>query len=250
MGKTQTGLGCVNRATRMAKDVELNIRGHFENFLDNRIVATMDLSLSDFDINPFLIATVRDQLSLKTPRDLAEWLIIHRLERGIVTGFGSTLQNIAKEFSNAKSPPNITASIVRDDKIYNMIIKSGSNHNLSVARTIRHTLLSSTSKSPNAVPIFAICCGEEADINSIMKKQLEGIHILAGRHFWDFISQDPGCYKRILQVATDVGTSYRDPDIGTLGEAIRKKTIEIEAELKKIYGCGDDFWVNMLGAMY
>ena len=96
MGKTQAGMGWVSHATHMTKDAELNVRRHFENFLDNRIVATMDLSLSDFDINPFLIATVRGQLGLKTPRDLAEWLITQRLERGIVTGFGSTLQNIAK----------------------------------------------------------------------------------------------------------------------------------------------------------
>ena len=234
----------------MTKSVELNIRRHFENFLNNRIVATMDLSLSDFDINPFLIATVRGQLGIKTPRDLAEWLITQRLERGMVTGFGSTLQNIAKEFSNTKSPPNITASIIRDGKVYNMIIKSGSNHNQPVARNIRQILLGSINNTNNIVPIFGICCGEEEDVSSIMKKQLEGIHILAGRRFWDFISQDLGCYKRILQIATEVGVTYRDPDVGTLEDAIGKKIAEIETELKKIYGYGDDFWMNMLGAMY
>ena len=249
---TQSKLDRTDGYTRTTrKSTELNIRMHFENFIGNKIAAIMDLSLSDFDINPFLIATIRDQLGISTPLDLARWLITQRLERSMVTGFGSTLQNIAKEFSNRKPPQNVTTSITRDGKTYNLIIKSGSNHNVQVARNIRQILLSSKSTESDSIPMLGICYGNEEDVGAIIKKHMEGIQILAGRRFWDFISQDPGCYRRILQIASEVGRIYKDPDAGTLEEAIKKKTEHLELELKKIYGDRDnDFWSNMLGDMY
>ena len=249
---TQSNLDRMDGGTcTTQKSIELNIRMYFENFLDNRIATIMDLSLSDFDINPFLIATVRDQLGISTPLDLARWLITQRLERSMVTGFGSTLQNIAKEFSNKKPPQNVTASITRDGKTYNLIIKSGSNHNVQVARNIRQVLLNSKSTEPDSIPVFGICCGDEGDVGTIVKKHMDGIQILSGRRFWDFISQDPECYRKILQIASEVGRIHRDPDAGTLEEAIMKKTKHLESELKKIYGDLDnDFWSNILGDMH
>ena len=85
---TQSKLDRTDGYTRTTrKSTELNIRMHFENFIGNKIAAIMDLSLSNFDINPFLIATIRDQLGISTPLDLARWLITQRLERSMVTGF-------------------------------------------------------------------------------------------------------------------------------------------------------------------
>ena len=144
----------------ISKDIELNIQIHLENFLDNRINAIMKLSVTDIEINPFLIATIRDQLKIKTPHDLAEWMIRQRLERSMVTGFGSTLQNIAKEFCNEKPLPNITAKIKKNGKTYNLIIKSGSNHNIQVTNNIRRVLLDSKNIEPTSIPVFGICYGK------------------------------------------------------------------------------------------
>lgn len=67
-----------------------------------------NLSIWDMEINPFLIAVVKSQLRLKTPHDLAEWLVKQRIERGLVTAFGKTLQTVAKEFSSEKTLPGLT----------------------------------------------------------------------------------------------------------------------------------------------
>ena len=232
----------------ISKDIELNIQIHLENFLDNRINTIMKLSVTDIEINPFLIATMRDQLKIKTPHDLAEWMIRQRLERSMVTGFGSTLQNIAKEFCNEKPLPNVTAKIKKNGKTYNLIIKSGSNHNIQVTNNIRRVLLDSKNIEPTSIPVFGICYGNDKGIGSIVKKHTDGILLLTGKRFWDFISGNPDCYKKILDIAIRVDKNYRDPNMGSLGKVIEYKTKNFDAELKKIYGnTYKEFWNGILG---
>ena len=230
------------------KNTELNIRMYFEKFLDSKITATMDLLREDMDINPFMISVVRNQLKINTPQDLAKLMITQWLERSMVTSFGSTLQNIAKEFANKKPPAGLTASMVKHGKTYHMIIKAGPNHNVQVARNIRQVLLRSQESDPGSIPMFGACYGQNEAVSPIMKKELGDIQILVGRRFWEFLSSDPGCYEKILRIASEVGEAYQDPDAGTLGDVIKQKAECFEIELKKIYGNKDkDFWKNMLG---
>lgn len=231
----------------IAKDIELQIQMHFEHFLDNKITSIMNLSISDLDINIFLVASVRNQLRIKTSYDLSEWLVRQRLERSMVTSLGSTLQNIAKEFSNEKPLPNLTARIIRDQKIYNLIIKSGSNHNVQVTRDIQRILLQTKNKEPDSIPIFGICYGQESMISSIVKKYTNGIHVLIGNDFWSFISEDPNCYKRILKIASEVDQNYRDPNVGFLSDVIEQKIKYVDQELQKMYGNNNNFWKGILG---
>ena len=231
----------------ISKEIELKIQTHFENFLDNKITAIMDLSLSDIEINPFLIAAIHRQLDIKTHRDLAKWIIMQRLERSLVTGFGSTLQSIAKEFSNEKSLPNLTARIKRNTKIYNLVIKSGSNHNVQVVKNIQQVLLNTKTIEPDSVPVFGICYGNEKTVSSIVRKYIDGVQLLIGKHFWNFISEDPNCYKKITEIATRVDKNYKDPNAGTLNEAIEYKINNLDSELKKKYGdTNKKFWDAIL----
>ena len=231
--------------------MELNIRTHFETFLDKKITAIMDLTLSEIDVNPFLLSTIHHQLNLKTSQDLSKWMIMQRLERSMVTGFGSTLQNIAKEFSTDKPLPNLTAKIIRNGKTYNFVIKSGPNHNVQVVQNIRRILLHSKTIESDSIPVFGICYGNESIVGSIVKKYTKGIQVLIGKHFWDFISEDQNCYKKILEIASSVGKNYKDPDVGSLGEVISHKIEEFSSELKKIYGDTDvKLWSGMLEGKY
>lgn len=247
MVKNRDRASTESAADSAQNNTDLNIRMYFERFLDSKITATMDLSLSDVDINPFLISVARNQLNIRTPQDLSRWMITQWLERSMVTSFGSTLQNIAKEFASKKHPSGVTASIELDGTVYHMIIKSGPNHNVPVVRNIRHALLRAQENDPGSIPVFGVCYGDR-DVGPIVKKELDGIQILVGRRFWEFISSDTNCYDRILGIASEMGRAYRDPNVGTLGEAIKQKASYLETELKKIYGDKDkDFWRNMLG---
>ena len=53
---------------------------------------------------------------MDTAYDLAEWLVRQRIERGIVTGFGMTLQQIAKEFSNERPLPDLTIRVKKEER--------------------------------------------------------------------------------------------------------------------------------------
>lgn len=226
---------------------KIRIKIHFEDFLANKFRAIKGLSLSDFDINPFLIATVQSQLGMTAPRDLAEWLVRQRVERSMVTGFGPILQRIAREFSNEKPLPNLTARITRDGRIYNLIIKSGSKHNLPVIQSIQRFLLNSKKSEPDSIPIFGMCCGNENTIGSIVKKHGSNVKQLVGKEFWTFISNDSQCYNAILEIAADVGSKYTDPDGATLQQIIDRKISYIETELKKLYtDSPEGFWRAML----
>lgn len=76
---------------------------HFGGFLGLKIT-TMDLSLDDIEINPFMITVAKSQMHISTPKDLAEWMVVQWLERSMATSFGSILQSIAKEFAYKKPP--------------------------------------------------------------------------------------------------------------------------------------------------
>ena len=233
--------------TTLPKDIELNIQMHIENFLNNKITKLMDMTIDYSEINPFLIASLRNQLGIKTPRDLAEWLIRQRLERSMVTSFGSTLQKIAKEFCNEKPLPNVTARISRDGKIYNLIIKSGSNHNIQVTQGIQKTLIHTKEIEPNSVPVFGICYGSEETIGSIVKKHTGGIQLLVGKRFWDFISGNPNCYNEILKIASRVDENYVDPNVGSLRRVMEQKIDSLDEEIKKIYSNTGDGFLSDLG---
>ena len=232
---------------RISDKIELNIQMHFEKFLNNKINTLMDMSVTDIEINPFLIATISNQLRIRTSRDLAKWLIRQRLERGMVTSFGSTLQNIAKEFCNEKPLPNITARITRDGKIYNLIIKSGSNHNIQVTRSIQKALLHAKKIEPDSVPVFGICYGNKKMIGPIVKKYTSGIQLLVGRHFWDFVSDNPNYYNQILKIAIRVDKNYVDPNVGSLRHVMEQKIDNLDEEIKRIYAnTGNSIWNDIL----
>ena len=101
--------------------MELNIRTHFETFLDKKITAIMDLTLSEIDVNPFLMSTIHHQLNLKTSQDLSKWMIMQRLERSMVTGFGSTYVSIILSFIFNTNEP-------RGFKTRNNSLDIGRNH--------------------------------------------------------------------------------------------------------------------------
>ena len=75
--------------------------------------------------------------------------------------------------------------------------------------------------------------GNDEGIGSIVKKHTDGILLLTGKRFWDFISGNPDCYKKILDIAIRTDKNYRDPNMGSLGEVIEYKTENFDAELKK-----------------
>jgi len=232
--------------------VEIRIKKHFKNFLDTRMNSIENLSIWDMEINPFLIAVVKSQLRLKTPHDLAEWLVKQRIERGLVTAFGKTLQTVAKEFSSEKTLPGLTMKLKKAGKTYNMMIKSGPNpYPMQPAIDMQRILLDTRKKEPSSIPIFCMCYGNEEAVSNIVKTYMNEVKHLVGKDFWEFISGDKNCQQKILTIAKDIGNDYRDKKGNSLNEVIERKIKNIEEELKQLYGYNNSkFWSNVLEDTY
>ena len=233
------------------EDVAIRIRVHFTDFLARKIQAIKEISLTDMEINPFLVATIQAQFGIKTQHDLASWLVRQRVERSTVTGFGSTLQNIAKEFCHEKPLPNLTARMTRNGNTYNIIIKSGPNHNTHVTNGIQQALLNSKKIEPHSVPVFGMCYGNQESVGNIVKKYANKVNQIVGEEFWTFVSGDPNCYRQILEIAKDVGNHYKDRSGDSLNQVMEKKTKHIANELESLYGSDPDiFWKNIVEDVY
>ena len=100
----------------MNDSIKILIKKHTRDFLESRLSTIQKIRFEDFEINPYLIASVKNQLGMKKQRDLARWLVTQRSERGMVTAFGSTLQKIAKEFSDEPTTPGFTMTLRKNSK--------------------------------------------------------------------------------------------------------------------------------------
>jgi len=211
-----------------------------------------NLSARDLEINPFLMSTIQHQIQIDSPYDLAEWLVKQRIERGIVTGFGKTLQNIAKEFSSEKPLPGLTMKLKKNGKTYNLMIKSGPNpYPMQPAKDMQQILLNTKKIEPNSIPIFCMCYGNEEAVSAIVKTYMADVKRLVGREFWEFISGDPNCRKKILIIAKELGDNYKDKKGNSLNELIERKIKYVEKELKKLYeGDQKTFWKNIMEDVY
>lgn len=232
------------------KDIQYNICKHYKKFLDDRIKAIERITLWDLKINIFLIA-MKHQLNIKTSADLAKWLIQQRIERGLVTGFGKTLQNIAKEFSNEKPLPGMTMRLIRNGTVYNFIIKSGPDHSVPVTAEIELRLLETQKSEPGSESIFGICYGNKEHLGNIVKSKLKNVKILIGKEFWEFISNDPNCEQNIIDIAEDIGVNYHNKDGHSLASITEIKIKSITKELERMYTDNEGtFWSNILCDTY
>jgi len=236
----------------LTKTNEIRIKKHFKKFLEHRIESIEKLSARDLEINPFLISTIKHQFNINSTYDLAEWLVKQRIERGTVTGFGNTLQNIAKEFSNEKPFPGLTMRLKKNGKTYNLMIKSGPNpYPMQPAKDMEKILLDSKKTDPNSIPIFCMCYGNEDAVSSVVKTHMNNVKRLVGKEFWAFISGDPNCRKKILTIAKELGDNYKDQNGNSINNLIELKIKYVEKELKKLYGNEQQaFWKNIFQDIY
>jgi len=236
----------------MEEFIEISIRKHVKDFLKNRIKKIGEIQVRDFDFNPILIAAVKNQMKLNTARDLAEWLINQRIERGTVTAFGITLQKIAKEFSNEEPLSGFTMKLKKNGKAYNILITSGPNpYSKPQAIDTQYRLMKSKKIEPNSIPILGICYGNEQVLSSIVKKEMSEIKYYVGRDFWNFISGNKNCRDEIITIVQETGDSFEDRDGNSIKKMRESKITQIERDLRKMFGeKPEEFWKNVLHDIY
>lgn len=227
------------------------VREIFEQFLRKRAETVRGLTIEDLNINPFLIRLLTSQLSLRNPSSIVRWLVAQRLERGTVTSFGIALQGAAKIFSEGTGVEGADILKTKDGRHHHIQVKSGPNtipKDLGVR--ISQLLRSAQRRNRGSVALFGMCYGSREQVSNIVRQYVEeegGIDWIAGREFWEFISDDRRCIDQIYQIAAAVGRDFRDEEGQTLARIIETKTRALEREFVRHYGRTErEMWRNLL----
>jgi len=232
--------------------IKIAIKQNTRKFLEDRISAIEKLRFENIELNPFLIASIKNQFNMKKQRDLAEWVVNQRVERGLVTAFGGILQKIAKEFSNEKTSPGFTMSIRKYGKKYNILITSGPKpYAKPQAGPIVTRMIKSKETDPNSIPVLGICYGNDDAISNIVKTEFKEIKYLAGKAFWEFISEDPKCRDEIIEIMYETANKFQDSEKRNIQKMKDKKIDEFEEILRDYFGKDvEKFWKKLFRDVY
>ena len=236
----------------MDKLIKIAVKKQTRKFLKARISGIEELRLDDIELNPFLIASIKNQFGMKKQKDLAMWMINQRIERGTVTAFGGILQKIAKEFTNEVTTPGFTMTLKKNGEKYNIMVTSGPNpYAKQQAVDFVNRMMESKKSDPDAIPILGMCYGNDDVISSIIKTELKEIKYLVGKEFWKFISGDKNCRDEIIKIMYDTANQFQDLEKGNIDKVRRKKINEFEEVLQYRFGKNPNkFWKNLFRDIY
>jgi hypothetical protein len=219
--------------------------------LRNRVQTIRRLQIDELHINPFLIRILAREMGWSDARAIVRWLVNQRLERGLVTSFGIALQEAAKVFSEGTGVEGADILKSKRGLRYYIQVKSGPNtipKDLGVR--IAQLLRSAQRRNRGSTPLFGMCYGNKQQVSGIVRQYVEaegGIEWLAGREFWEFISDDPDCIHEVYRIAAEVGDSFRDEQGQSLSEVLEAKIEELAQEFVQLYGeAGEGMWENLL----
>ena len=218
----------------------------FEEFLKRSMQRISKLTLDDFDFNPFLLRILARGMGFNGARDIVSWMVQQRLERGMVTSFGTTLEKVALIFGETTGAEGADMMLTRGGRHYYFQVKSGPNTvPKDLADRTSELLQSVQRRNRGSVALFGMCYGNPDRVSSIVRTHIK-VDYYVGRDFWAFISGDDHCIEEIFSIAAEVGDSYRDSSGKTFHELIQEKIEQLTREFRQIYGDGPEMWRKIL----
>ncbi|MGQ9628482.1 MAG: PmeII family type II restriction endonuclease [Anaerolineae bacterium] len=223
------------------------IKQVFQKFLSDRAHTIRRLKIEDLNINPFLIRILAKEMGFNDSKSIIRWLVMQRSMTGANTSFGFCLQEIAKLFSEGTGVEGADIQKTKSGRRYYLQIKSGpSTMDKDAVRHMSQLLLSVQRRNRGSIALLGMCYGTREQVMSTVKKY-SGVDWLAGREFWEFISEDPNCIDEIYEIAAEVGEEFRDAQGQTLSEILEAKIAELQIQFEELYGkSGSAMWNNLL----
>ena len=198
--------------------------------------ALKKLSIKNLNFNPFLLKI----LNLNRPKKIAEFMINERLERSVVTSFGSRIQKIAKLVGGkGTGVEGGDIFIERENKRYYIQMKAGPNTpNKDLVKMINQLLLSATRRNAGSIAILGMTYGTKEKVSDIIKRYSQ-IDWKIGKEFWNFIGGE-GIAEEIYEIISEINEEYRQ-DGQTFTELYNIKFTELETAIKEKYGDSIDW---------
>ncbi len=182
----------------MDQNKENRIRKKISEYIIEMTKKYEKLSRGDLAINPFLAAT----LKLESEERILNFFITQRLQRGIVTSFGSLLQEIAKILDSEANKEDIDLVIKKDNKIHYVQLKSGpEGFTRPALRKTKGAFSKLKIEDPACVTTIAFCYGIKSQLSKIWGKELykSADIVLVGKEFWDYFFGG-GFYEKLIDI--------------------------------------------------
>ena len=222
------------------------IRSIFEEFLRRSMRRISGLRLGDFDFNPFLLRILAGGMEFSGAEEVVRWMVHQRLERGMVTSFGTALEKVALVFGETTGAEGADMMLTRDGRHYYIQVKSGPNTvPKDLADRTSELLQSVQRRNRGSVAIFGMCYGNPDRVSGIVKTHIK-VDYYIGKEFWAFISGEENCVEEIFELAAEVGDSFEDESGKTFHEVVEEKIAELTREFRQSYGDGPGMWHRIL----
>jgi hypothetical protein len=214
------------------------IREQFGALARRRFEVLDQIKLNNLDLNPFLLRAI----GFKSAEEIAEFLVNQRLERSLVTSYGSRIQRIGKEISGSGTGTEGADILkVKEGRNYYIQMKAGPNTvNKDISSTLNTLLKSATRRNRGSVAFLGMTYGKPQSVSNIIQKYSE-VDWRVGREFWEFISDDPHCAKEIFDLIGEIESSITD-DGSSFSERRQIVVSNLANEIKNKYGEGSTFW--------
>jgi hypothetical protein len=227
------------------------IRAIFGRFLEARTRNLEALTLDHLKFNVVALRATATMLELETPEALLRYRLAQHLERGLVTGMGSTLQAIAREIAGQGSGvAGADIEKLKGGRRYFIQVKSGPDTaNKDIAQNIATLLNSARARDPEAVCLLGVCYGRPEQISGIAHRELEirGVGLRVGQEFWEFIGDDPNTMTAVLELAAETAASLEAGD-ESHNERVERKLEALVEDFQARYGeeLDDETWARFL----
>lgn len=201
----------------MDKNKEKRIRDKIAEYIIEMTKKYEKLSRDDLAINPFLAGT----LQLESEEDILKFFITQRLQRGIVTSFGSLLQEIAKILDSEANKEDIDLVIKKNNKIHYVQLKSGpEGFTRPALRKTKGAFNKLKTENPACVTTIAFCYGIKNQLSKIWGKELyeSADIVLVGKEFWDYFFGE-GFYEELIGI-------FRSIEIDERRASIKRKSFD------------------------
>ena len=157
-----------------------------EDFL-NRVHKLSELQMDEVVVNPFLSAVLR----LESKAEIIDFFLTQRLQRSIVTSFGSVIQEIAKTLDSEAHEEDIDLVFVRKGRKYYVQLKSGpEGFTRPALRKTRAAFQRVKAREPECVTVIGFSYGTKVQLSPVWGREVyeSADQVLVGKEFWDFFA--------------------------------------------------------------
>lgn len=171
-------------------------------------------------------------------------MINERLERSVVTSFGSRIQKIAKLVGGrGTGVEGGDIFIERDGQRYYIQMKAGPNTpNKDLVSMINKLLGSAIRRNSGSAALLGMTYGKRSQVSGIIQ-QYSQINWKIGSEFWDFIGE-PGIAREIYEILEEVNQQFQEEG-KTFPELYNEKLNSLEQAIREHYGEGSEMWQRL-----